>query len=219
MAVPWRERQPFLTGGAVAPAARGGRSRHAVSAAPGSSVSGQTIRAHRRDANKTVSRCDAFRDRNAVQKTRCKCRSDLPVLRGPSIPIVRLASARSRRSALLRPRYARLTALTAPSANLVRQLSTAQVNGDRIKSAHWFTNLLTTRIGSAIVKSSFAGCASQPPPHRPMWNTRIVGHRSRFVLFSRHTPWLLIRVTIRPRNLQSPPDYAVAQGHSAKSGA
>jgi len=47
-------------------------------------------------------------------------------------PIVKLASARSRRSALLRPRCARLAALTATSANLMRQLSTAQANSARI---------------------------------------------------------------------------------------
>ena len=110
-------------------------------------------------------------DRDAVKKTRRKCRQIYLTLCGPSSPIVRLAPERSRRFALLRPRCARLAALTAPSANLVRQLSTAQVNGDGIKSAHRFTNLLTTRIGGAIVKSSFAGGASQPPPHRPVWST------------------------------------------------
>jgi len=77
---------------------------------------------------------------------------------------VRLASARSRRFAWLRPRCARLAALTAPSANLVRQLSTAQVNGDDIQSAHRFTNLLTTRCDSAIVEFS-STVATRSPLH------------------------------------------------------
>ena len=45
-------------------------------------------------------------------------RSTLSV-RGPSSPIVKLASARSRRSALLRPRCARLTALIVPLSSAV----------------------------------------------------------------------------------------------------
>jgi hypothetical protein len=126
---------------------------------------------------------------------------------------MKLTSARSRRSALLRPRCARLTALTAPSANLMRQLSTAHASSVLIDT-HWirdtgFANLLTPRIGGVIVKASFAGCASQPPPRRQMRSTRIAGHRSRFVLFSLHTPWSPIRVTIRPRITQSAPDCAV----------
>jgi hypothetical protein len=40
-------------------------------------------------------------------------------VRGPSSPIVKLASARSRRSALLRPRCARLTALIVPLSSAV----------------------------------------------------------------------------------------------------
>ena len=143
-------------------------------------------------------------------------RSTLSV-RGPSRPIVKSAPVRSRRFALLRPRCARLTALTAPSANLMRQLSTAHTDSVLIDT-HGIRNLLTTRIGGAIVKASFAGWASQPPPRRPMRSTRIAGHRSRFVLFSLHTPWLLIRVTIRPRIMQSAPDCAVSQGHRARSG-
>jgi len=58
-------------------------------------------------------------------------RSTLSV-RGPSSPIVKLASAPSRRFALLRPRYVRLAALTPSSANLMRQLSTAHPNSLRI---------------------------------------------------------------------------------------
>ena len=172
MAVPWRERPPFLTGGAFAPATRGGRSRHAVTAGAGLIDSRQ--RRDQTPANLHETRAPAPRipDRDVSRNARqMPARSTRPVC-GPSSPIVRLASARSRRFALLRPRCARLAALTAPSANLERQLSTAQVNGDHIKSAHRFTNLLTKRIGSAIFKSFLAGCSSQPPPHRPVWSTR-----------------------------------------------
>ena len=75
---------------------------------------------------------------------------------------------------------------------VVRQSHAAIVDGPREQRPHRharrLANLLTTHIGGAIVKSSFAGCASQPPPRRPMRSTRIAGHRSRFVLISRHTP-------------------------------
>ena len=60
---------------------------------------------------------------------------------GPSSPIVGLASARSRRFAWLRPRYARLPALTAPSANLVRHLSTAPGERRPHQAARRFMNL------------------------------------------------------------------------------
>ena len=47
----------------------------------------------------------------------------------------------------------------------------------------------------------FAGCSSQPPPHRPMWSTfesAVSGHGS--FPTSQTTSWLSVRATSRPRN-------------------
>lgn len=49
----------------------------------------------------------------------------------------------------------------------------------------------------------FAGCSSQPPPHRPMWSTfesAVSGHGS--FPTSQTTCWLSVRATSRPRNRQ-----------------
>jgi hypothetical protein len=82
MSVPWRERPPFLTGGAVSPAARGGRSRHAVGTRAG--LIGKRPD-HPITPPKTAvtrmkleRRCHVFPDCEAVQKTRRQCRLDLP---------------------------------------------------------------------------------------------------------------------------------------------
>ena len=95
MAVPWRERPRDLA--AICDHARGhrrGRSRHAVSVSAGAGDLLDATGAVRKGA------------RNLHRR-----------LHRPSHSIVRFAVARSRRSALLRPRCARLAALTARSAN------------------------------------------------------------------------------------------------------
>jgi len=128
-------------------------------------------------------------------------RSTLSV-RGPSSPIVKLASARSRRSALLRPHCARLTALTAPSANLMRQLSTAHTNSvlidthgirEPLDDAHRrrYCEVIFCRLRIATPSTS---PDAEHTNRRPQVTVR---------LFSRHTPWLLIRVTIHQRITQS----------------
>ena len=64
-------------------------------------------------------------------------------------------------------------------------------------------NLLTTRIGGAIVKSSFCRLRIATPSTSP--DAEHTNRRPQVTvrLFSRHTPWLLIRVTIRQRITQS----------------
>ena len=117
---------------------------------------------------------------------------------------MRLASARSRRFALLRPRCARLAALTAPSASLVAAIIDGPPRTAPASTRTAIPDLLTTHIGGAIVKLSFAGCSTQPPPHRPVWSTR--NRRPQVTvlsLLSTHTPWLLIRATTRPRIMLS----------------
>lgn len=50
----------------------------------------------------------------------------------------------------------------------------------------------------------FAGCCSQPPPHRPMWSmfeSEVSDHDS--FLNSQLTPWSSVRAMSRPRNRQS----------------
>ena len=49
-----------------------------------------------------------------------------------------------------------------------------------------------------------------------MRSARTGGPRSRFVLFSRHTSWLLIRATTRPRIMRSIRIGAVTSGHGAR---
>jgi hypothetical protein len=94
----------------------------------------------------------------------------------PSPSIVRFASAPSRRSASLRPRCARLAALTAHPR-------TSRGNYRRPERNH-----LTTRIGGTIVELSSTAACSAAPPHCPMRSGRIDGPRSRFVLSSYSSP-------------------------------
>ena len=77
--------------------------------------------------------------------------------------IVRLATralkALRASSISLRPRCARLAALTARAATRSWQLSTAR------------TEVLDDGRRRRYCRIIFAGCSSQPPPHRPMWST------------------------------------------------
>ena len=73
MSVPWRERPPFLTGGAVSPATRGGRSRHAVGTGAGligkrldHPITAQTAVMRM----KLVRRCHVFADCEAIKALR-----------------------------------------------------------------------------------------------------------------------------------------------------
>ena len=85
---------------------------------------------------------------------------------GPSQTIVRLASAPSRRFALLRPRCSAANGLD----RAVRQPHAAIVDGPREQRLHWRArrlanlclNLLTTHFGSTIVKSSSAVAHRNP---------------------------------------------------------
>ena len=93
--------------------------------------------------------------------------------RGPSQTIVRLASAPSRRFALLRPRCRAANGLD----RAVRQPHAAIVDGPREQRPHRharrLANLLTTRIGGAIVKWSL------PVAHRnPLRVARCGAHGS-----------------------------------------
>ena len=74
---------------------------------------------------------------------------------GPSRSIVRFALPRSRRSASLRPRCARLSALTAPAANLRSQLSTARREGLDDAGRRRYSRFL------------IVGCCTQPSSTSP----------------------------------------------------
>jgi hypothetical protein len=127
---------------------------------------------------------------------------------------------RSRRFALqsfsLRPRAARLTALTARATSRSRQLSTAAVevlDDDR------------QRRYSRII---FAGCDSRPPPHRPVWSTfesAVSGHGS-FPLLEPRPGRLFVRRHVRetdnriglrfgPRPGADPTVHHTSQNHHA----
>jgi hypothetical protein len=81
---------------------------------------------------------------------------------GRRVAIVRVATRALKAlrisSIPLRPRCARLTALTARAATRVLQLSTARME------------VLDDGRQRRCCRSIFAGCCSQPPPHRPMWS-------------------------------------------------
>ena len=113
----------------------------------------------------------------------------------PSRRIVRLATralkALRASSIPLRPRCARLTALTARAATR----SEATIDGR--------TEVLDDGQRRRYCRIIFAGCDSQPPPHRPMWSTfesAVSGHGS--FPTSQTTSWLSVRATSRPRNRQ-----------------
>jgi len=138
--------------------------------------------------------------------------------RGPSQTIVRLASAPSRRFALLRPRYRAAGGLD----RAVRQPHAAIVDGPCEQRLHWrarrlanlCANLLTTHFGSAIVKSS--------PPVAPRNSLRVArrgapGSRSSHDPFSSPDAFPGCS-SARPTSAdQAIADGAVAQGHSARS--
>jgi excisionase family DNA binding protein len=88
----------------------------------------------------------------------------------PSDSIVRFAFARSRRSALLRPRCARLTALTSRSANLSAPISDGPT---RAPSREPRTNCLTTPCAGVIVEFS-----STVAPRIPLRIDRCGAHES-----------------------------------------
>jgi hypothetical protein len=102
IAVPWRERPRDLTGSAISPAAT-------------AEVAHATLSLPQPESAISISR----------PRSPPMCRESASCFHRPSDSIVRFAFARSRRSALLRPRRARLPALTARSANLSAQVPTA----------------------------------------------------------------------------------------------
>ena len=89
-------------------------------------------------------------------------------IRGPSSPIVKLASARSRRSALLRPRCARLTALIVPLSSAV-WCPRARERTGRSKAVN--TSRATSREseGASLLVSS---CPWSARPEPALWLKR-----------------------------------------------
>jgi hypothetical protein len=89
----------------------------------------------------------------------------------------------------LRPRFARLTALTARAATRVL----ATIDGK--------TEVLDDGRRRRYCRIILAGCSSQPPPHRPVWSmfeSAVSDHGS--FLTSQTTSWLSLRATPRPRH-------------------
>ena len=93
-----------------------------------------------------------------------------PCLHRPSHSIVQSRIARSRRSALLRPRMRAAGGLDRP----IREPRESNYQRPRV-------NLSTNARPRRYCRILFDGCSSQPPSHRPMWSTRIGGLRPRFV--------------------------------------
>jgi len=89
-----------------------------------------------------------------------------PCLHRPSHSIVRFAVARSRRSALLRPRMR--------AAGGLDRAIRDPLEGN-YRRPH--VNLLTNARPRRYCRILFDGCSPQPPSHRPMWSTRIGGLR------------------------------------------
>ena len=170
MAVPWRERPRDLAALAIMPAAR-------------EMVAHATLSLPQPERWSSESRRPA-----GVKRLQIRV-----VNSGRRAGIVRLATRalKALRASLvsLRPRCARLTALTARAASRSGQLSTAAAevldDGQR-------------RRYCLII---FAGCDSRPPPHRPMWSTfesAVSGHGS--FPTSQATSWFSVRATSCPRN-------------------
>ena len=157
MAVPWRERPRDLAGSAITPAA----TEEVAHATLSLSQPEQTISSMRpAQSAKARAICTVVLHAAVAQRL---CGSQL---------------ARSRRSALLlplRPRCARLTALTARSANLLE---------GNYRRPH--VNLLTTRADGAIVEFSSTAAARNPLHIARCGARRIGGLRSRFVSLSIH---------------------------------
>jgi hypothetical protein len=114
-----------------------------------------------------------------------------PSLHRPSQPIVRFAVARSRRSALLRPRMRAADGLD----RAIREPPEGNCRRPHV-------NLLTTRADSAIVEFS-STVAARNPLHIARCEaleSAAPGHDS---FLSRFTSWSLTRATTRPRRKQS----------------
>ena len=94
-------------------------------------------------------------------------------------------------SSALRPRCARLTALTARARPVPWQLSTAA------------TEVLDDGAQRRYCRIIFAGCCTQPPSHRPVWSTfeSVVSDHGSFPS-SQTTSWFSARATSRPRTRQ-----------------
>ena len=153
MTLPWRERPRDLAGSAITSAA----TAEVAHATLSPSQTEQAIRT----CDSAAASAENLRRVSSAVGLYCAVR----------------VRARSRRSALLRPRMRAAGGLDrAIREPLERNYRRPHVN------------LLTTRADSAILEFSPTVANSQPPPHRPMWSPRIGGPRSRFVLFPRHTP-------------------------------
>jgi hypothetical protein len=168
MAVPWRERPRVLAASAITPAATA-EVAHATSS--------------------------LFQPERRFSTTRpehsANARGIRVAFHRPPVSIVPFAFARSRRSAVLRPRVR-------AAAGLDRAIREPLARNDRRPCV----GLLTTRFNGAIVELSSTVANSQPPPHRPMRsNTNRRPQVTVRSLLPTHS-WLLIRVTIRPRITQ-----------------
>ncbi len=170
MVVSWRERPPFWTAWPAKPAA-------------------SEVVAHATLSLPQPERVVVGRMRpGGIERVRIRV-----VNSGRRAVIVRLATralkALRASSVPLRPRCARLTALTARAATRSR----ATIDGR--------TEVLDDGRRRRYCRIIFAGCSSQPPPHRPMWSTfesAVSGHGS--FPTSQATSWLSVRATSRPRN-------------------
>ena len=111
-------------------------------------------------------------------------------LHRPSHAIVRFAVARSRRSALLRPRCARLAALTARSANLEGNYRRPQREPLTTRA----TALLSNSLRRLRPATPFTSPDVEPSNRRPQVTIRF---------HSRFTSWSPTRATTRPRNRRS----------------
>jgi hypothetical protein len=134
IAVPWRERPPDLAGSAITPAAT-------------AEVAHATLSLSQSEpANSSMRPAQSARRAQSA-----------PCLHRPSHSIVRLAVARSRRSALLRPRVRAAGGLDRP----VREPLESNYRRPRV-------NLLTNARPRRYCRILFDGCGPQPPSHRPM---------------------------------------------------
>ena len=134
MAVPWRERPRDLAAFAITPAATE-EVAHATLSLSQSEPANSSMR--------------PSQSAMAAQSA--------PSLHRPSHPIVRFAVARSRRSALLRPRVRAAGGLDRP----IREPLESNYRRPRV-------NLLTNARPRRYCRILFDGCGPQPPSHRPM---------------------------------------------------
>ena len=170
-AVPWRERPPFWTAWPAKPAAS-----EVVAHATLSLPQPERVLVERvRPGGVEGVQIRVVNSGRRTEIVRLATRA-LKALRASSVP--------------LRPRCARLTALTARLAS--------RVSGNYRRPLR---KCLTTFGERRYCRIIFAGCSSQPPPHRPMWSTfesAVSGHGS--FPTSQTTSWSSVRATSRPRN-------------------